>query len=246
MLLLPAEPEVIRSFVELADAAPKELSAIANVMKAPPVPFIPEEQHGKPVLFGIMVYSGDAAAGAGVLAPFRALADPILDTLTPMRYPGIYEMMGQEEEAPMPAAMIVRSMFTDAFDDESAEAITEYVGESTADMAVAQLRVLGGAVATVPADATAYAHRDRRIMVNVAAMLSEPAETSLHEQRVDRLVAWLRRDTGGVYVNFLGEEGEARVREAYPGSTWERLRDVKRRYDPNNLFRLNQNVPPAS
>jgi FAD/FMN-containing dehydrogenase len=246
MLMLPAEPEVIRSFVELADAAPKELSAIANVMKAPPVPFIPEEQHGKPVLFGIMVYSGDAAAGAGVLAPFRALADPILDTLTPMRYPGIYEMMGQEEEAPMPAAMIVRSMFTDAFDDESAEAITEYVGESTADMAVAQLRVLGGAVATVPGDATAYAHRERRIMVNVAAMLSEPAETSLHEQRVDRLVARLRRDTGGVYVNFLGEEGEARVREAYPWPTWERLREVKLRYDPNNLFRLNQNVPPAS
>lgn len=246
MLMLPAEPEVIRSFVELADAAPKELSAIANVMKAPPMPFLPEEQHGKPVLFGIMVYSGDPDAGVEVLSPFRALAEPILDTLATMRYPDIYEMMGEEEDAPMPAAMIVRSMFTDVFDDESAEAITEYVGGSTADMAVAQLRVLGGAVATVPGDATAYAHRDRRIMANVAAMLSDPAETSLHEERVDRLVARLRRDTGGVYVNFLGEEGEARVREAYPGPTWERLREVKGRYDPTNLFRLNQNIPPAS
>jgi FAD/FMN-containing dehydrogenase len=247
LLMLPAEPVVIRSFVELADAAPTELSAIANIMKAPPLPFLPEEQHGKPVLFGIMVYSGDPDAGVEVLSPFRALADPILDTLAPMRYRDIYEMMGGEEEAaPMPAAVILRSMFTDTFEDESAEMITEYVGGSTADMAVAQLRVLGGAVATVPDDATAYAHRDRRIMVNVAAMLSDPAETSLHEQRVDRLVARLRRDTGGVYVNFLGEEGEARVREAYPGRTWQRLRDLKRRYDPTNLFRLNQNIPPAS
>jgi FAD/FMN-containing dehydrogenase len=246
MLMLPAEPEVIRSFVELADAAPKELSAIANVMKAPPMPFLPEEQHGKPVLFGIMVYSGDPDAGVEVLSPFRALADPILDTLAPMRYPEIYEMMGEEEDAPMPAGMLVRSTFTDIFDDESAEAITEYVGGSTADMAVAQLRVLGGAVATVPGDATAYAHRNRRIMANVAAMFSEPAETSLHEQAADHLVARLSRDTGGVYVNFLGEEGEARVRDAYPGPTWERLREVKRRYDPTNLFRLNQNIPPAS
>ena len=246
MLMLPAEPEVIRSFVELADAAPKELSAIANVMKAPPMPFLPEEQHGKPVLFGIMVYSGDPDAGVEVLSPFRALADPILDTLAPMRYPEIYEMMGEEEDAPMPAGILVRSTFTDIFDDESAEAITEYVGGSTADMAVAQLRVLGGAVATVPGDATAYAHRNRRIMANVAAMFSEPAETSLHEQAADHLVARLSRDTGGVYVNFLGEEGEARVRDAYPGPTWERLREVKRRYDPTNLFRLNQNIPPAS
>ena len=246
MLMLPATPEVIRSFVELADAAPEELSAIANVMKAPPMPFLPEEQHGKPVLFGIMVYAGHPDAGVEVLSPFRALADPVLDTLAPMRYPEIYEMMGEEEDAPKPAAMVVRSMFTDTFDHEAAEAITEYVGESSADMAVAQLRVLGGAVATVPADATAYAHRERRIMANVAAMLSEPAEIGSHEERADRLVARLRGGTSGVYVNFLSDEGEARIREAYPDPIWRRLREVKRRYDPTNLFRLNQNIPPAS
>jgi FAD/FMN-containing dehydrogenase len=163
-----------------------------------------------------------------------------------MRYPEIYEMMGEEEDAPKPAAMVVRSMFTDTFDHEAAEAITEYVGESSADMAVAQLRVLGGAVATVPADATAYAHRERRIMANVAAMLSEPAEIGSHEERADRLVARLRGGTSGVYVNFLSDEGEARIREAYPDPIWRRLREVKRRYDPTNLFRLNQNIPPAS
>jgi FAD/FMN-containing dehydrogenase len=163
-----------------------------------------------------------------------------------MRYAEIYQMMGEEEDAPKPAAMIVRSMFTDTLDDGTAEAITEYVGESTADMAVAQLRVLGGAVATVPSDATAYAHRERRIMANVAAMLSEPAEMASHEERADRLVARLRGTTAGVYVNVLSDEGETRIREAYPDPVWGRLREVKRRYDPTNLFRLNQNIPPAS
>lgn len=246
MLMLPATSEVIRSFVELADSAPEELSAIANIMKAPPMPFIPEEQHGKPVLFGIMVYAGDPAAGEEAVAPFRVLAQPVVDTLAPMSYPGIYEMMGEEEDAPKPAAIVVRSMFVDSIDERTAAAITEYVAGSTADMAVAQLRVLGGAVAKVPGDATAYAHRDRKIMANVAAMLAEPSDTAALEARADQLVAELRQDTPGVYVNFLADEGDARVREAYPGPTWDRLREVKRRYDPTNLFRLNQNIPPAS
>lgn len=246
MLMLPATSEVIRSFVELADSAPEELSAIANIMKAPPMPFLPEEQHGKPVLFGIMVYAGDPVAGDEAVAPFRALAQPIVDTLAPMSYPGIYEMMGEEEDAPKPGAMVVRSMFVDSIDEAMAAAITEYVAGSTADMAVTQLRVLGGAVAAVPGDATAYAHRGRRIMANVAAMLAEPSDTAPLEARADQLVAELRQDTPGVYVNFLADEGDARVREAYPGPTWDRLREVKRRYDPTNLFRLNQNIPPAS
>jgi FAD/FMN-containing dehydrogenase len=110
---------------------------------------------------------------------------------------------------------------------------------------VAQLRVLGGAVARVPDSATAFAHRGRRIMANVAAMFEDVSQTETHEAMVEHVVAALRRDTQGVYVNFLADEGEARAREAYPGATWDRLRDVKRRYDPTNLFHLNQNIPPA-
>jgi FAD/FMN-containing dehydrogenase len=244
MLMLPATSEVVRSFIDLAESAPEELSAIANIMKAPPMPFVPEEQHGKPVLFGIMVYAGDPEDGEAALAPFRALAEPIIDMLAPMRYPAIYELLG-EEGPPIPAGMLVHTLFADTFDDEAAEAVIDYVAGSTADMAVAQLRVLGGAVSRVPDSATAFAHRGRRIMANVAAMFEDVSQTETHADMVKRVVATLRRDTEGVYVNFLADEGEARTREAYPGATWDRLRDVKRRYDPTNLFHLNQNIPPA-
>jgi FAD/FMN-containing dehydrogenase len=114
-----------------------------------------------------------------------------------------------------------------------------------ASMAVAQLRVLGGAMARVPADATAFVHRSSKIMVNVAALYQQPEEKATHEEWVDEFAAALRQSDTGAYVNFLGDEGEDRIRAAYPNGTWERLAAIKARYDPTNLFRLNQNVPPA-
>ncbi len=83
-------------------------------------------------------------------------------------------------------------------------------------------------------------------MVNVAAVYERPNEVAEHEPWVRAFAAALRQGDGGAYVNFLGDEGEARIREAYPGATWERLAEIKRRYDPTNLFRLNQNIPPAT
>jgi FAD/FMN-containing dehydrogenase len=137
-------------------------------------------------------------------------------------------------------------MFTDVVDPGRAESVIDHLRASTASMAVAQFRVLGGAMARVAPDATAFAHRGRRIMVNVAALYERREEADVHEAWVARLAAALRQGDPGVYVNFLGDEGSERIREAYPGSTWERLRAIKRRYDPTNLFRLNQNIPPAA
>jgi FAD/FMN-containing dehydrogenase len=97
----------------------------------------------------------------------------------------------------------------------------------------------------VPDDATAFAHRGRRVMVALGGLYERAEETPEHEAWVTEFAAALQLGDAGVYVNFVGDEGEARVREAYPGATWERLTEVKRRYDPTNLFRLNQNVPPA-
>ena len=113
-------------------------------------------------------------------------------------------------------------------------------------MRVAQLRVLGGAMARVPDEATAFAHRRRRIMVNVAAMDGRPDGMAAHEAWATAFAAALRQGDPGAYVNFLGNEGERRVHEAYPGPTWNRLMAIKRRYDPTNLFRLNQNIPPEA
>jgi len=135
MLMLPATPDVIHSFVELAENAPEELSTIANVMKAPPMPFVPEEYHGRVVLFGLVAYAGHVAEGQRVLAPFRELATPIIDMVQPMKYRDIY---GPDEEAPHPTAVAVRTMFIDKVDQGAAEAIVERLEASNATMAAVQ------------------------------------------------------------------------------------------------------------
>ena len=244
LLILPATPEVIASFVAEAEAAPDELSTIANVMVAPPMPFLPAEAHGQLVILALVCYAGEIEAGERALAPFRALANPIADLVRPMPYAEIYSLFGEEAGAPGPAQEVARSFFVDSVDSDAAEAVVEHLRASTAPMAVAQLRVLGGAMARVPVAATAFAHRERRVMVALGAVYEHAEEGPQHEAWVNAFAEALRDGTPGVYVNFLGEEGKARVREAYPGDTWDRLAEVKRRYDPTNLFRLNQNIEP--
>jgi FAD/FMN-containing dehydrogenase len=113
-------------------------------------------------------------------------------------------------------------------------------------MRVAQLRVLGGAMARVPNDATAFAHRDRNMMVNVASFYEGPEDRPRREAWVSDFAEALNQGDIRGYVGFLANEGSDRVQAAYPGGTWDRLRRVKAQYDPDNVFRLNQNIPPAS
>jgi FAD/FMN-containing dehydrogenase len=240
MLLLPARPQTILAFMEAAAAAPEALSSIANVMSAPPMPFIPPELHGTLVILALMCFAGDADAGQRALGPFRSIAKPLADMLRPMSYPEIYP---PAEEGYRPVA-VSRNLMLDEVDTASAEAILEDLQASDAPMRAVQLRTLGGAVARVPNDATAYAHRDRPIIANVAAMYSEPGDRERHASWVDAVAGRIQRGPVAAYVNFVGDEGPGRVRAAYPGSTWDRLVAVKRTYDPNNLFRVNQNIPP--
>src|SRR5262249_62095298 len=104
--------------------------------------------------------------------------------------------------------------------------------------------VLGGALARIPDDATAFAHRGRRMMLTLAAIDHQAEQAAVHDAWLSQFDAAMPRRPG-VYVGFLADEGAARTREAYPGRTWERLQAIKLRYDPSNLFRLNQNIPPA-
>ena len=249
MLMLPATADTIAGFMAESEASPEELGTIANVMKAPPLPFVPEEAHGKLVIMALMAYAGDTDTGRRALAPFRALAEPVADMLRPMPYPEVYP---PEQEGYHPVA-ITRTMFVDHIGRAEAETILQHLETSTATAGggpvgggVAQLRTLGGAMARVPVDATAFAHRQSRIMVNVVAIFERPDEREVHGPWVDAFAGALHQGDDGAYVNFLGDEGEERVRAAYPGATWDRLRQIKARYDPTNLFRLNQNIPPAA
>ncbi len=241
ILVLPATSEAIAGFVAEAEDAPEELSTIANVMTCPPMPFIPEELHGSLVILALPVWCGDIDEGQRVMDRFRALAPPLADMLNPMPYPEIYP---PEEEEYRPLA-VSRTMWADRFDRATADTILEYLGSSDAPMRVAQLRVLGGAMARVPNEETAFAHRKRKMMINVASFYEGAHDLPERESWVAEFAKALSDGDQAGYVGFLADEGEERVRAAYPGSTWDRLRRIKASYDPENLFRLNQNIPPG-
>ena len=240
MLVLPATAETIAGFMAEAAAAPEELSTIANVMPAPPMPVLPEEVHGQLVILGMLAYAGDADAGERAMAPFRALATPLADLVRPMPYAEMFPV--DEGGGDYHPTAVARTMFVDTIDRSVAETVVRHLEASDASMRVAQLRMLGGAMARVAHDATAFPHRQSRIMVNVAAFYDGPDDRAGREAWVGDFAAALHQGDDGAYVNFLADEGAARVRTAYPGPTWDRLLDIKRRYDPGNLFRLNQNI----
>ena len=243
MLVLPASADVITGLVAAADAAPEELSVIAKVMKAPPLPFIPPEQHGKFVVMARMVYAGEPAPGEKAVSPIRALATPLADMVRPIRYPDMYA----GPEAPGPAFSLGTNLLVDGLSAGGAETILAHLETATAAISAVEVRILGGAMANVPDRATAFGHRRAKLMVNIAAMDKRAEERAKREHE-----AWAAGLTealsGGVttpaYVGFIGEEGEDGVRRAYPPATLKRLVQVKGRYDPDNLFHLNLNVAP--
>src|ERR671913_148970 len=241
MLLLPASAEVVAGFIALAEAAPEELSTIANVMPAPPMPFVPAEHYGQLIIMALMVYAGDVEGGQRAVEPFRSLATPLADMIKPMAYPEIYP---PEDPEYHPAA-VARTMFIDQVDHPVAETILGFLQNSDASLRAAQLRVLGGAMARVPVEATAFAHRRSPIMANVASFYDGPTDKPVRQAWVGEFAEALHQGGDSAYVGFLTDEDPARVRQAYPGSTWDRLLQIKAQYDPTNLFHHNYNIPTA-
>jgi FAD/FMN-containing dehydrogenase len=242
-LFLPPTREVLRGLEQVAADAPEALSTISFLMPAPPAPFIPEEIHFRPTLAVMFVFDGDPEAGQAALEPFRKLATPMAEMVAPMPHPGIYQMLAAAEKR-SPASH--RSLFLDTLDDDAVDTILERMAAPSAPGAMTQIRILGGAMARVAADATAFAHRDAHVMVTIITPYDDVAEEPIHAEWTHAYHEALRPRSIGVYSNFLEAEGEDRIREAYPAATYRRLADVKRRYDPTNLFRLNQNIRPAS
>src|SRR4051794_18289836 len=199
LLLPPAAAAALAGFLAAAEAAPDALSPIANVMAAPPMPFLAAEQHGRPIVMAMLAWNGDDAAGEQALAPFRALAGPLADMLPRMPYAGMYQPADPDYH-PVAAA---RTGFASKVD---APAVLDWA--AAAPGRVVQLRVLGGAMARVPAGATAFAHRDARVMGNIAAMYGDPADGPEAEAQVAALAARLYDGDAG-YVGFLRDEGEA-------------------------------------
>jgi FAD/FMN-containing dehydrogenase len=243
-LMLPATREVIRGYLDYVATAPDDLTTIANLLHAPPFPHVPAEHHGQMAFEILVCWTGSVEEGERALAPLRALATPIVDTIGVIPYPEIYRYT---EHYALPHGAAIRSMFADDLSDAALDASLAAMERASSPFSLIQFRGLGGALARVAPEATAFAHRQQRYFLAIIGIWLDAAEDpAVHQSWTGALWQAVRDEGDGVYVNFLEREGSERVRAAYPPATYARLADVKRRYDPDNFFWFNQNVPPRS
>jgi FAD/FMN-containing dehydrogenase len=243
-IVYPATAGVLRAFVDAAIAAPDELSTLAFAMHAPPLGFLPAEQHGRHVVSILVCDSGDLETADERLRPLRSLAGhtPLADATARMPYAALFQLT---EQAAIRRPQASRAGFLRSIHDDTLEAILEHTGRPTSPFSTAMLRVLGGAVARVAADATAFAHRDKVAFLNLQNVWDDPSDSEPHVAWVESFWHAVAAATDGAYANYLGDEGPERIRAAYPSPTYERLAAIKRRYDPDNVFRSNVNIAPA-
>lgn len=243
MLVLPATPEAVRGYLDYAPVAPDGLTTIASLMLAPPAPFIPADKVGTPIFAITVCYLGTDEGANVALEPLRRLGQPVADVISRMPYPVMFTL---NAPANLPHGCSLRSMFADEISDDMVRAAVEASAHPSSPMNQIQFRGLGGAISRVDPSATAFAHRERRIMYTSLALWDDATtDPAPHEAWTEALWATVRPAAKGVYANFLGDEGDERIAEAYPEATYVRLAEAKRTYDPQNVFSLNQNIRPA-
>jgi FAD/FMN-containing dehydrogenase len=235
--------QVLTRYREFVESAPEELSVWAVLRKAPPLPFLPEVVHGKEVVVLAIFYAGDITQGKKMIEPLRGFGDPHGEhigaqpyaewqkTFDPLLTPGARNYWKSHN-------------FTDLSDD-ALNSMIEFAGKLPTPQCEIFLALIAGAANRVPADATAYAHRDARFVLNVHGRWDKAAED-------ERCIAWARAffkatapySSAGTYVNFMTEDEGDRVAAAY-GANYARLVQIKKQYDPENVFHLNQNIKPS-
>ena len=236
--------DVLRRYRDIVAAAPDELTTILNLRQAPPLPLLPPELHGRPVVTVVACWAGPLERGERAVQPLRELGTPLLDLLT--RRPFVELQSLFDAAVPHGWHYYWKSIETPPFEDAAIDALIDHTARIVSPRSYTIVFQLGGALARVAEDATAYPQRDAAFNANINAVWLEG------DSRADEHIRWTRdfhaalepHAGGRVYVNFLGDEGEERVRAAYGEETYERLRALKRRYDPTNVFRLNQNIRP--
>jgi hypothetical protein len=236
--------EVLHTYRAWAGELPDEFTTMAVVITAPPAPFVPPQLVGQKVVGIPGCWCGDIDAGQAALAPMRELA-PAFDAFGPMPYPALQGML--DAGAPPGVRSYTRSGYVAELSDGLIDAVLELGATMPSPLSQIHFHHMGGAVARVGEDDTAFGNRRAAYAYNANSMWMDPSEDELHESTNLALATALAPfATGGVYVNFLGDEGQARIRAAYGDAKYDRLARLKKTYDPQNLFRLNQNIRPAS
>ncbi|HVQ92134.1 MAG TPA: FAD-binding oxidoreductase [Mycobacteriales bacterium] len=237
-----AAEQVLAGYREACAGAADQLTTVLNLTTAPPAPFLPEAVHGQPVVAILGMWSGATDDGDAATRPFRQLAEPIVDLFGPMPYRAMQSLI--DPLYPRGLHNYFTSTFVPALDEDVTQALTTAYRQVPNPMSELHVHHLGGALGRVPADATAFAVRDQEFIVNAVART--PAADGFDAVRTWARTAVAALGAGAAYVNFTGEAAPDRVQAAYPAATYQRLVAVKDRYDPDNLFCLNQNIPPSA
>jgi FAD/FMN-containing dehydrogenase len=243
-ILWPIEksPAVLRFYRDWIAEAPDELMTIVVHRKAPPLPFVPAEWHGKLVVGVACCYAGPVEDGERVVKPLKAFGSPVVDACEPKSYVQHQAMF--DPSFPHGWWYYIRSCDVADLTDDVIDITVEYAQQIRSPLGAFPIWQLGGAVARVGDDETAFNGRQAGYTFNVTAITDSADGFGEERDWARRFWTALEPHHTSVYVNFLMEEGEERVREAYGAEKYDRLKALKRRYDPDNVFRLNQNIPP--
>jgi FAD/FMN-containing dehydrogenase len=246
MVAFPMEDgaRILRVYRDWVADSPDTLTTIVALRTVLPLPTLPAEAHGRRMVGIALCSVGDPADDESLLAPLRSLGTPLFDSIA--RKPISAHNAMFDPSVPPRNGYYWKSHYLTGLGDDAIDAMVEHHLRAPQPWAYSLVGHLGGAIADVPADATAYPHRDAPYVININGVDDDPGQD-------DEIINWTRAtfdalspfSTGGVYVNFVGNEGEERVRAAY-GPAYDRLAAIKARYDPDNVFSTNQNVRPAS
>ena len=246
MLMYPVElaGDLLRFWRDFMAEAPDEVGSAVALITAPPADFVPEPVRGHPVVGVIICYAGDPDEGARVLAPLLEFGPPAANLVQPMPYVAVQQLI--DEANPKGLRNYWTADFFDSLPDEAVDTLVSRATRPLSPMAQVIVMAGGGAIARVPEDATACGQRSTEFSIHYLSMWGDAADDDANiaftREMAGSMKPWA---TGGVYVNFISDEGPSRVRAAYGAEKYARLQRIKRVWDPGNLFRSNQNIPPA-
>jgi FAD/FMN-containing dehydrogenase len=237
-------PELLGFYRDFIAHSPDELTTIFNLRRAPSLPLLPPELHGRPVAMVVVCYAGTLREGEPVLRPLQAFGSPLFDAIQARPYTSLQSMF--DATVPHGWHYYWKSAELPPLSDGAIETLIERAAVQTSPLSYCITFHLGGAVSRVGDDETAFGQRDAAHIVNINAVWTEG------DDEPERHVNWARRfhdalepfASDRVYVNFLGEEGTERVRSAYGDEKYERLTALKEKWDPSNFLRHNQNIEP--
>jgi FAD/FMN-containing dehydrogenase len=237
-------PQVLRFYRDFAADAPHELGSMAVFRLAPPAPFIPEALHGQPIMALVVCYAGDVKEGERVVRPLREFGQPLADLVQVKPY--IAHQTALDQGQPEGCQYYWKSEYLRELDEEVLETAVAYSAGITSPQTRVAIFQLGGAASQVDEMATAASHREAEYILAINNGWEDPADNAQQIQWTQDFWREVQPfSTGGAYVNFMSADaGQERVKAGYGAEKYERLVKVKNRYDPDNFFRLNQNVKP--